>query len=370
MIVSLCTVCRNRAPHYKQTILKNIMDNEGNGNVEFLLLDYNSDDDLEEWVKINLHDHIQSGLVSYYKTFEPQYFHRSHSRNMAFRLAKGDLVCNVDADNFTGQGFAAYLMNEFSTDNNIFLCAGGENDGIPYPDMGGRICISMDDFKAIGGYDEDMCNYGFEDFDLISRLEMNQLKKKLIGDECYLTAIKHEIKSRIIEEFAYKNIKHTLIHYVSPSVSKLLLLFQDDTYALGTLLVVSGNFPLTEVRPFMNNDLYGRIFLVEDCWNKGTVRSCGHGNWNLISEETVMSCRLTYPAESGDYHLTANDDELDFYKLSDPQLVEEAVLFYSKMVNRLKMKQNQDQRMIRPNKTAGGMGTVYKNFNYNHPIVL
>lgn len=370
MIVSLCTVCKNRASHYRQTILKNIRDNEVNGNVEFLLLDYNSDDDLEEWVKANLGSYIESGLLSYYKTFDPQYFHRSHSRNMAFRLAKGNLICNVDADNYVGQGFADYLINEFSINNNVFLCAGGETDGIPYPDMGGRICVSKNDFNAVGGYDEDMCNYGYEDFDLISRLEMNQLNKKLIGDERYLTAIKHEMNDRIIEEFAYNNIKNTLIHYVSPSVSKLLLLFQDDTYVLGTLLVVSGNFPLNEVRPFMVNDLYGRIFLVEDCWNKGVVKTCGHGNWSLRSGKTEMICRLTYPAESGDYHLTANDGEFNFYKLSDPQLVEEAVLFYTKMDNRIKMKQNQDQRIIRPNKTAVGAGIVYKNFNYNHPIVL
>jgi hypothetical protein len=199
---------------------------------------------------------------------------------------------------------------------------------------------------------------------------MEYLIRMLIGDERYLTAIKHEMNDRIIEEFAYKNIKHTLIHYVSPSVSKVLLLFQDDTYVLGTLLIVSGNFPLNEARPFMDNDIYGRIFLVEDCWDKGIVKACGHGNWSLRSGKTEMTCRLTYPAESGDYHLTANDDEFDFHKLSDPQLVEEAVLFYTKMDNRIKMKKNQDKRIIRPNKTAGGAGTVYKNFNYNHPIVL
>lgn len=370
MILSLCTVCKNRASHYKQTILKNIRDNEANGNVEFLLLDYNSDDDLEEWVKANLGTYIESGLLSYYKTFDPQYFHRSHSRNMAFRLAKGNLICNVDADNYIGPGFADYLINEFSNDKGIFLCTGGEGDGIACCDIGGRICVTVDDFNAIGGYDEKMCNYGFEDYDLIYRLEMNQVRKKLIRNESYLSVIQHEITERVTEEFAYKNIKNVLVHYVSPSTSRLLLLFRDDTYAMGTLLKVNESVPSDDSTVFLENGLYDRIHLVENCWNQGTVKACGHGNWNLYSDENVMSCRLTYPAESGDYHLTIDNDELDFYKLSDLQQVEEAVIFYSKMDNRIKMKQNKDQRIINPNKTAAGVGTVYKNFNYDNPIVL
>jgi glycosyltransferase involved in cell wall biosynthesis len=106
MRVSLCTVCKNRAHHYKKTILKNIHDNIHDSNVEFILLDYNSQDDLEEWVRDNLQDYIEMGVVTYYKTFDPLYFQRSHSRNMVFRLAKGDLICNIDADNYTGYSFS------------------------------------------------------------------------------------------------------------------------------------------------------------------------------------------------------------------------------------------------------------------------
>jgi len=124
MVVSLCTVCKNRSAHYKATILKNIADNIHDPNVEFILLDYNSEDDLEEWVRHNLTEHIESGIFTYYKTNEPEYFHRSHSRNMAFRLAKGDILCNVDADNFTGYSFTNYLRECFMKSENIFVCAG------------------------------------------------------------------------------------------------------------------------------------------------------------------------------------------------------------------------------------------------------
>ena len=49
--ISFATVCMNRLHHIRQTLPKNIADNSDYENVEFILLDYNSSDGLEEWVK-------------------------------------------------------------------------------------------------------------------------------------------------------------------------------------------------------------------------------------------------------------------------------------------------------------------------------
>src|SRR6187402_102950 len=97
--ISFCTVCMNRIEHLKQTLPKNIEDNIAYGNLEFLLLDYNSKDGLEEWVESEMKEYIDKGILHYYKTTEPEYFHRSHSRNMIIKKATGDIVCNIDADN-------------------------------------------------------------------------------------------------------------------------------------------------------------------------------------------------------------------------------------------------------------------------------
>lgn len=368
MIVSLCTVSRNRAHHYKETILKNIQDNEANGNVEFLILDYNSDDDLEDWIKSNLMEHVESGLLSYYKTFEPQYFHRSHSRNMAFKLAKGNLICNVDADNFTGPSFVSYLRNEFSTANDIFVCAGGEYDMISCSDIGGRICIHTDSFKAVGGYDEEMSNYGSEDYDLIHRLEMAKLKKRIIRDDTYLTAIKHDITGRVTEEFYYKNISSVLIHYINPTMSMLVYLFLDDTFSLATL--VSHKIVPEGAAVFLSHSLYGRIALGEKGWIKGTVTVCGSEKWVLQAKEANVTYNLLYDTAMGHYRLINDTDDLDFYQMDDREKIEQAVLFYSEIHNIIKMKKNKSHQIINPNTMPIGAGIVYKNFNYDNPIVL
>ncbi|HEX6426988.1 MAG TPA: glycosyltransferase, partial [Niastella sp.] len=107
--ISFCIVCMNRLHHLQQTFLRNIHDNDDYPNLEIVLLDYNSQDGMELWVNENLREFIAAGRVTYYKTFEPQVFSHSHSKNLAFRLASGDIVCNINADHFTGKGFGHYV---------------------------------------------------------------------------------------------------------------------------------------------------------------------------------------------------------------------------------------------------------------------
>ena len=87
----------NRLHHLKETLLKNIEDNISYGKLEFILLDYNSSDGLEEWVKSKLAKYIDNGILKYHRTSEPKSFHRSHSRNVALKLGSGDILCNLDA---------------------------------------------------------------------------------------------------------------------------------------------------------------------------------------------------------------------------------------------------------------------------------
>ncbi len=85
-------------------------DNSDYPNIEFVVLDYNTTKEpIQRWMLENMHEEIEQGKVAYYRTEEPRFYSMTHSRNMAFRLATGDLVNNVDADNFTGKGFASFL---------------------------------------------------------------------------------------------------------------------------------------------------------------------------------------------------------------------------------------------------------------------
>ena len=61
----------NRLSHLKETLFENIEKNISYKNVEFILLDYNSTDGLEDWIKSNFKEYINKGILSYYKTSEP-----------------------------------------------------------------------------------------------------------------------------------------------------------------------------------------------------------------------------------------------------------------------------------------------------------
>src|SRR5690554_5518624 len=214
--ISFCITCMNRLSHLQETLPKNIHDNYLLGDVEFVLLDYNSSDGLESWVKNDMKKYIDLGILSYYKTFEPNHYLRSHSRNVVFRLANGNIVCNLDADNFLGSGFAQEMINEFEKEANIFYTS-----DLQSTDAFGRVVMLKNDFLAIRGYNEALRGYGHEDADLFSRLEKNGLRHLYYENEKYNIAIKHSKFERINNETTYNKLHLLYISYINPYTSKI-----------------------------------------------------------------------------------------------------------------------------------------------------
>lgn len=164
--ISLCITCMNRLFHLKETIEQNIQDNAAYPNIEFVLIDYNSQDGLEEYVKENLMPYIDKGILNYYKTYEPKKFHMSLAKNLSHALAKGEVVCNLDGDNFAGKDFAFYLNYLFNTkgENNIY-----QFFKRPFWGTVGRLCLHKEKFFKLGGYDESLLPVGHDDIDLVNR---------------------------------------------------------------------------------------------------------------------------------------------------------------------------------------------------------
>ncbi len=176
--VSLCTTCMGRVHDLAQTLPKNIADHADDPNVEFVLLDYHSEDGLENWVKEHMRPHIESGRLIYARTTEPKWFHMAHSRNVAFKIATGDIVCNVDADNWTGPGFAARL-NRLANERParaIFVKS--------WQRMHGRVGFFRKEWMdLLGGYDEGLMGYGWDDQDLVDRALLQRFRMMKFGGE-------------------------------------------------------------------------------------------------------------------------------------------------------------------------------------------
>ncbi|MES1223251.1 MAG: glycosyltransferase family A protein, partial [Bacteroidota bacterium] len=235
--ISFCITCKNRAHHLKKTLVKNILSNQDYSRLEIVLLDYNSMDGLEQWARNELSDYLPGNRVVYYKTFDPAVFNHSHSKNVAFKLATGDIICNINSDNFIGPGFAAYINCAFQKKKNVFLR--------PELRMGfasgtaGVVCLNKTDFLKIGGFDERMSVYGWEDVDFINRLTFSGLEDTNIEDVNYLDAIEHGIDEKYDMNKLLSKIHEIYVSSITPldePSSKLLILFKNKTFKFGTVI--------------------------------------------------------------------------------------------------------------------------------------
>jgi len=225
----------NRLAHLQRTLIRNMEDNIDYPAVEFNLLDYNSADGLGEWVRANLRQYIDAGILKYYHTSHPPFFDRSHSKNMLFRLASGDIVCNVDADNYTGKGFAYFLNRRFQESGQDCIMipervVRDEEDRNTY----GRICIPKPLFLRTNGFDEKMVGYGFEDTDLIHRVKQQGAEERFITDRDFLGSISHSHRMRVSEDELTRELDTVLIAYINHYCSRVIFLLKNGLYEIAT----------------------------------------------------------------------------------------------------------------------------------------
>lgn len=190
--ISLCTTCMGRLGDLVRTLPQNLADNADYPDLEFVLLDYHSQDGLEAWVRENMMPHIESGRLVYARTTEPQWFDMAHSRNVAFKLARGEIVCNVDADNWTSPGFAARL-NQVANERPTRAVFTKSRQRIR-----GRVAFYKQEWEELlGGYDETFEGYGHDDIDLMHRALLQGFRLMAFGGE-YVSRIKTSQKDKVL----------------------------------------------------------------------------------------------------------------------------------------------------------------------------
>lgn len=207
MKLSLCTTCMGRAHHLKETLPSNLAASvnwDRPDAVEFVILDYTSPDDLAEWITTDprLKPYLEAGILKFARCEGQPYFRHSHAKNMAHALATGDVVCNLDADNFVGVGFTDYLRTVFTRHPNAIVASNRLdsrlNVGVHKGCMG-RVALSKTNFAMLGGYDESDRFRGWagEDSDLVIRGVKKFLRPVLIRDRRFLQVVQHSDLERI-----------------------------------------------------------------------------------------------------------------------------------------------------------------------------
>lgn len=195
MKISFCTTSMNRLQHIKQTVEKNIKNASSYENFEFVLLDYNSKDGLGDWVKENLFKYIENEKLKFIQTKEPRYWVAAHAKNIAHKMASGDILCNVDADVSIPEGFCEYINKIFLKPKTIVAFDSldkNKNNG-----CAGIIAIKKEDFYSVNGYDENIClGWGCDDMNFQFRTRMHN-NLELITPPPICSCLNHSNELRV-----------------------------------------------------------------------------------------------------------------------------------------------------------------------------
>lgn len=194
--VTFCTTCKGRAQHVRETLSANLRDNTA---ARFVLVNYNSADGLDDFVRSGHAADIENGRLSIFRFTEPGPFRMAHAKNLAHRLAiqdGADILVNMDADNFAGRDFDRYLSENLAEER-TFMWA-HMRKGEMRRGISGRIAVTGHAFLAAGGYDEIFAAWGPDDKDFNVRLRRLGWRPREI-DVRFLNAISHNDKMRFHE---------------------------------------------------------------------------------------------------------------------------------------------------------------------------
>jgi glycosyltransferase involved in cell wall biosynthesis len=161
MLISYCIPCMNRTYDLKKTLPLTIQAANESPPVEIVVVNYNSKDDLDEYMIGVDGERLESGnLLTYKKYTGREYYHMAHAQNLALLSGSGEYVINVGADIVPASNFFSVIRD---------LLAPGDIEWMVSSRYGMPV-IRKDEFVAAGGHDERLEFYGKTDRDLHNRL--------------------------------------------------------------------------------------------------------------------------------------------------------------------------------------------------------
>lgn len=226
--IVFCTTNKGRVPHLKETLPLNLKDNTDYENCKFVVVDYCDPGPLREYLQRAHAADIESGRLVVYKypgerdetsgIYRDHGFKMAHAKNMAHRcgiLEGADILVNLDADGYTGPGFAQYIADQFNEHGKDILLQAmwnrwveidgteqwltQEPDGSYGPPVpkgsNGRMVVTTSAFLKAGGYNEKYDTWGPDDKDFNIRLRRLGYTPRPIARQ-HLQTILHNDKVR------------------------------------------------------------------------------------------------------------------------------------------------------------------------------
>lgn len=199
--ITFAITCKGRTQHLRQTLKRNLADNADYPNCTFVLLNYGSQDDLMQFVRDEVREALDDNILTVYTYVNVGPFRMAHAKNAAHRLAireGADILVNLDADNFTGAGFASYLAQKFRGRADLYMAIDKIVPGVTPRGVMGRIVCTRDQFLQVGGYDERFEEWGPDDKDFNQRLRRAGYQWEAL-DMRFMDCVKHTDRMRFRE---------------------------------------------------------------------------------------------------------------------------------------------------------------------------
>lgn len=142
MKISYCTTCHKRLWQIKQTIEHNLSFTKVD-EVELCILTYN-DKRAENYFNKNFKEYIDDGRLKVKNRVDKKEFSCGYVKNFSHEMGTGDILFNLDADNFIDNAHEILLNLK---ENEVVKNVVSKPDG-----RSGRIGVYKTLFEKVGGY--------------------------------------------------------------------------------------------------------------------------------------------------------------------------------------------------------------------------
>lgn len=173
MKISFCTTCKGRLWQLEQTLPRNVKRlREG---TELIILDYQSPDNLREYLFNNYAEYLDNGKIKYYYLTHAYNYTSAYAKNVAHRLASGEILFNLDGDNLIRTSLEDLLKLK---PNELYVprlsASSIDNEG-----TFGRLGYHKELFYRFNGYNENLVGMVADDGELMCRMIDHGVKRKV-----------------------------------------------------------------------------------------------------------------------------------------------------------------------------------------------
>jgi FkbM family methyltransferase len=213
--VSLICACKNRYNALKLSLNSWLMFDEVK---EVIIVDWSSDVPINDLLELD-------ERVKIIRVEDKKYFNLCQPLNLAASIATGDYILKVDCDYIINPYYN--FFESYKIDQNSFVSGNPNFDTLEYVDengitkseyssaniddiikyansyshyfkyLKGLLFVSRENFEKIGGFNEDILSYGWDDGEIITRLERLNLEHKKIDYDYCILHLPHPDKKRI-----------------------------------------------------------------------------------------------------------------------------------------------------------------------------